>query len=95
MEHKRNGDAKVDSEAIEEIDEEQEVKERNTALRLISYFSNRGSVRVEFSCFDENQRVNVFIDLTGEVEIYFEYENVKDSYWVKISMTKLKGHATL
>ena len=45
---------------------------------MISYLSNRGSARVEVSCYDGNLRDDVLIDWIGELERYFEYENVQD-----------------
>ena len=40
------------------------------------YLSNRGSARVEVSCYDGNMGVDVPIDWIGELERYFESENV-------------------
>lgn len=54
LENQGNGDFEVDSNPEEEIKEEQNDKERYPKIRLISYLSNRGSVRVEVSCHDGN-----------------------------------------
>ena len=60
----------------EEIEGEWDVKERDPTVRLISYLSNRGSVRVEVSCYSGTLGDDVLIDWIGELERYFEYENV-------------------
>jgi hypothetical protein len=57
--------------------------------------SNRGSAKVEVSCYDGSLIVDVLIDWIGELERYFEYENVQDPNRVIFVVTKLKGHATL
>ena len=64
-------------------------------VRLISYLSKRGSVRVEVSCYDVSLRAKTLIDWIGELERYFKYNNVRDPNWVHFSTTKLKGHAAL
>jgi hypothetical protein len=69
------------------------VSEPNSTLG--SYLSNRGSEKVEVSCYDGSLRVDVLIDWIGELERYFEYENVQDPNRVRFVVTKLKGHATL
>ena len=40
-------------------------------------------------------RDEIFIDLIGEIERYFEYENVHDPNQVRFATTKLKGHVAL
>lgn len=54
-------------------------------MRLVSYLSNRGSARVEVSYYNDNIRVDVFIDWIGELERYLEYENVQDLNRVKFA----------
>lgn len=76
LNHRRIGDAKLDSELKEEIDEEQDTEERDPTTRLISYLRNRGSARVEVSCYNGNMRVDVFIKWIGKLERYIEYGNV-------------------
>jgi hypothetical protein len=71
------------------------VMKETQQLGLISYLSNRGSAKVEVSCYDGSLRVDVLIDWIGELERYFEYENVQDPNRVRFVVTKLKGHATL
>jgi hypothetical protein len=95
LENRRNGDDEVYSEPEEEIEDERDGDERDPTTRLISYLSNRGSAKVEVSCYDGSLRDDVLIDWIGELERYFEYENVQDPNRVRFVVTKLKGHATL
>lgn len=95
LENRRNGDVEVDLGSEGEIEEEHDAKERDLAIRMISYLSNKGSARVEVSCYDGKLRADVLIDWIGELKRYFEYENVQDPNWVRFSITKLKGHAAL
>jgi hypothetical protein len=45
---------------------------------LIYYLSNRGSAKVEVSCYDGSLKDKTLIDWIREIERYFEYENVHD-----------------
>jgi hypothetical protein len=78
LENRRNGEAELDSEYEEEIEVEHNDEEGDPIVRLISFLSNIGSARVEFSCYDGSLRDETLIDWTGELERYFEYENVYD-----------------
>jgi hypothetical protein len=49
LENIRNGE---DFESKEEVENEQNAKEGDQTMHLLSFLSNRGSVRVEFSCYD-------------------------------------------
>ena len=46
------------------------------------------------SYYDGGLRADVLIDWIGQLERYFEYENVQDPNQVIFSTTKLKRHAT-
>ena len=59
---------------------------------MISYLSNRGSTRVEVSCYDGSLRDETLIDWIGAIERYFEYEIVCDPNQVRFVNTELKGH---
>jgi len=50
---------------------------------------------VEVLCYDGSLKAETLIDWIGELERYFEYENVKDPNRVRFAITKLKGHAAL
>jgi hypothetical protein len=95
LENRRNGEVELDSESEEEIEVEQNDEEGDPTMHLISFLSNRGSVRVEFLCYDGSLKDETIIDWIGEIERYFEYENVQDPNRVHFSITKLKGHAAL
>ena len=62
---------------------------------MISFLSNIGSVRVEVLCYDSSLKAKTLIDWIGELERYFEYENVQDPNCVHFTITKLKGHVAL
>ena len=95
LENCRNRDDEVYSNLEEEIEDEQDSNERDPAAKLILYLSNRGSAKVEVSCYDDSLIVYVLIDWIGELERYFEYANVQDPNWVRFVVKKLKGYATL
>jgi hypothetical protein len=73
LENHRNGDDEVYSDPKEEIKDKRDDDERDPTTRMILYLSNRGSARVEVSCYDCILRVDVLIDWIGEIERYFEY----------------------
>ena len=62
LENRRNGEAELDYESKEDIEVEQNVEEGDRATRLISFLSNRGSVRVEFLCYDGSLKFETLID---------------------------------
>ena len=72
-----------------------DAEERDPKVRLILYLSDKGSARVKVSCYDGNLIVVVIIYWIGELERYFEYENVHDPNRVRLFIMKLKGHASL
>jgi len=45
---------------------------------LIYFLKGKGSARVEVSCYDGSLKSKTLIDYIGEIERYFEYENVQD-----------------
>jgi hypothetical protein len=95
LENRRNGEVELDYESEEEIEVEQNVEEGDPTMCLISFLSNRGSARVEVLCYDGSLKAETLIDWIGELERYFEYENVQDPNRVHFSITKLKGHVAL
>jgi hypothetical protein len=62
---------------------------------LISFLKDRGNARVEVSCYNGSIKEKTLVDWIGEIERYFEYENVQDPNRVCFAITKLKGHAAL
>jgi hypothetical protein len=62
LENRRNGNDEVYSELEEEIKDEWDGDERYPTTRLISYLSNRGSAKVEVSCYDGSLRADVLIN---------------------------------
>ena len=50
------------------IDEEKNPKVGDLVVSLISFLSNRGSVKVELSCYDGSFRVEILIDWIWELK---------------------------
>jgi hypothetical protein len=65
LENHRNGDDEVYLEPEEEIKDERDNDERDPTTIMISYLSNKGSAKVEVSCYDGSLRVDVLIDWIG------------------------------
>jgi hypothetical protein len=57
--------------------------------------SNRGTTKVEVSCYHGSLKVDVLIDCIGEIKIYFKYENVQDPNRLRFIVMKLKYHEDL
>jgi hypothetical protein len=57
-------------------------KEADPTTWLISFLKDRGSARVEVSYYDGSLKEETLIDWIGELERYFEYENIQDPNWV-------------
>jgi hypothetical protein len=64
-------------------------------VRLISFLKDRGSARVEVSCYNDSLKDETLIDWIRDIEIYFENENVQDPNRAQFTMTWIKGHTTL
>jgi hypothetical protein len=54
------------------------VEEVDPTVWLIYFLKDRGSARVEVSCYDGSLKAKTLIDWIGELKRYFEYENVQD-----------------
>ena len=62
-------------------------------LRFLSWENSRPTVGV--SCYDGRLETNVVLDWISKMDKYFEYESNPYIKKVKITITKLKGHASL
>ena len=62
-------------------------------LRLLSRENSKPTI--EFVPYDGKLDTNVVLDWIFEMEKFFDYENTLDSRKVKITVTRLKGHASL
>jgi hypothetical protein len=78
LENRRIGDAIGDIESEDDIEEEQNVEEGDPTIQLISFMKDKGSARVEVSCYDGSLKYGTLNDWIGELERYFDYENVQD-----------------
>ena len=47
------------------------------------------------STYEGNLSTEGMIDYIGELDQYFDYEEIEEDKKVKLVMTRLKGHATL
>jgi hypothetical protein len=90
LENRGNGETELDSDSEEDIEVEQNAEEGDSTVRSISLLSNKGSTRVEVSCYDGSMRAGTLIDWIRELERYFEYENVQDPNHVCFAIMKLK-----
>ena len=61
LENRRLGDVEEDLESKDNIEEERNAEEGDPTLRLISFMKDRGSARVEFSCYDGSLKFKTFI----------------------------------
>jgi hypothetical protein len=55
----------------DKIEEEKNVEEGDPTLHLVSFLKDKGSARVEVSCYDGSLKVETLIDWIGEIERYF------------------------
>jgi hypothetical protein len=78
LEHRRDGDVATNSNSKAKSEIEQNIEDVYPAERLISYLSNKGSTKVKVSCYDGILKDETLIDSIGELERYFEYENLHD-----------------
>lgn len=65
VENRRNGDAKVNLEEKEEIEDEENIGEVDPMVCLISFLSNIGSARVKKFYYDDRLRDETLIDWIG------------------------------
>jgi len=78
LEHIRDGDVATNSDSKAKSEIEQNIEDVCSAEHLISYLSNKGSTKVKVSCYDGILKDETLIDSIGELERYFEYENLHD-----------------
>jgi len=96
LENRMLGDVETGSESKEEPKgEEQNVEEEDLVVCLISFLKDGDSARIEVSCYDGILKAKTLINWIGELERYFEYENIQDPNRVRFAMTKINVHATL
>lgn len=62
-------------------------------LRLVLLVSNK--LKLEFPNYDGNLSTEVLFDWIGELDTYFECEEVCEDRRVKFIVTKFKGHVAL
>jgi hypothetical protein len=43
------------------------------------FLKDRGSARIEFSCYDGILKEETLFDWIGDIKRYFEYENIQDT----------------
>ena len=83
---------------LEEEGNEQEEEEALESAEMKMLRFALGSIsrpKPSLSTYDGNLSVEGFIDWIGELERYFDYDNVEEDKKVKLVVTRLKGHAAL
>jgi hypothetical protein len=76
LENIRNGEDELDLKSEEEIEVGKNVEEGDPSVDFISLLCNRGSVRVEFSCYDDCwvAKIRHFIHLSYTIcRLYFHF----------------------
>jgi len=84
-------------------DEEEEAQEEATTLALESVelrllrsiLGSSSRPKPKLSTYDGSSTAENLIDWIGELDKYFEYEEIDEEKKVKFVVTRLKGHATL
>ena len=62
LENRRLGDVEEDLDSKDNIEEERNAEEGDPTLHLISFMKDRGSARMEFSCYDGSLNFKTLID---------------------------------
>lgn len=77
-------------------EKEEEASPDSAEMKMLrSVFGSRSRPKPSLSTYDGNLSVEGFIDWIGELERYFDYDNVEEDKKVKLVVTRLKGHAAL
>ena len=77
-------------------EKEEEVAPESAEMKMLRYVL--GSIsrpKPSFSTYDGNLSIEGLIDWIGELDRYFDYEDVEEDKKVKLAITRLKCHATL
>jgi hypothetical protein len=77
LENRGNGETELASDSEEDIEVEQNAEEGDSTVCSISLLSNKGSTRVEVSCYDGSMRAETLIDWIRELERYLSMRMFK------------------
>jgi hypothetical protein len=86
---------------VSDPEEEGNEQEEEAALEsaemnmLRSVLGSSSRPKPSLSTYDVNLSAKGLIDWIGELDRYFDYEDVEEDKKVKLVVTRLKGHATL
>ena len=73
--------------------EPEEDQDEARLLRVLSRANAKPTIKV--TPYDGSLDINVALDWISDIEKFFDYENTPDNRKVKISVTNLKGHASM
>ena len=77
-------------------DQEEEAALESAEMKMLrSVLGSSSRPKPSLSTYDGNLSAEGLIDWIGELDRYFDYEEVEEDKKVKLAVTRLKGHATL
>ena len=77
-------------------EQEEEVAHESAEMKMLrSVLGSSSRPKPSLSTYDGNLSAEGLIDWIGELDRYFDYEEVEEDKKVKLDVTHLKGHATL
>ena len=77
-------------------EKKEEVALESAKMKMLrSVLGSSSRPKPSLSTYDGNLSVEGLIDWIGELDRYFEYEDVEADKKVKLAISRLKGHATL
>lgn len=77
-------------------EQEEEVAPESVEMKMLrSMLGSNSRPKPSLSTYDGNLSTKGLIDWIGELDRYFDYEEVEEDKKVKLVVTKLKGHETL
>ena len=77
-------------------EQEEEAALESVEMKMLrSVLGSSSRPKPSLSTYDGNLSIEGLIDWIGELDRYFDYEEVEEDKKVKLVVTRLKGHATL
>ena len=80
----------------EKNEQEEEISPESTEMKVFrSMLGSSSRPKPSLSTYDGNSSAEGLIHWIGELDRYFDYEEIEEDKKVKLVITRLKGHATL
>ena len=77
-------------------EQEEETAPKSAEMKMLRFVLGSSSrPKPSLSTYDGNLSAEGLIDWIGELDRYFDYEDVEEDKKVKLVVTRLKGHAAL